>query len=307
MRIDITNNNFFEELCEKYYLNTIDAISKKWDELVKSLKYYNRFFPDQSFTDLFSRFVHFEEELPNQTILYRARILDRELYKHLKFEDYNLQGLPSDMMSSPPLGMAHPGRANPKGVSYLYLANTIETACAEVRPIRNDCISISRFSISSDLKIINLHKELSDTLYHELGGENVGFFYALQNAFMKPYRANDEQSYFATQYIASYLQHIGYDGIKYRSAHNSSYDAYNVVLFDPETAKCIDEYGQIYTCLSSSLTFQNIATDGSLTPRKEEDFEKELIKATAVTEEYLSSCDKTYIQALILEDQKVEV
>lgn len=204
-----------------------------------------------------------------------------------------LSGLPAKLMSAPPPGSATTGRANPKGISYLYLADSPETACAEVRPIRDDCISVSSFSILNDLKVVNLHKELSEFDDSNLERTDVAFFDTLRDAFMRPYKAHDEENYLATQYIASYLHHKGYDGIKYHSAHNSSDDAYSIVLFDQANAKCTSRRGKVYTCLSTSLSLQNTSIPDILNNPKQD-----IINVTADTDQYMNTGMKIFLDLL---------
>ncbi len=55
-------------------------------------------------------------------------------------------------------GQASEGRANPKGIPYLYLATHRDTALAEVRPWIRSLFSVAQFKIVRDLVVVN--KEL---------------------------------------------------------------------------------------------------------------------------------------------------
>ena len=46
-----------------------------------------------------------------------------------------------------PIGMSSAGRNNVQGVSYLYLADRLETACAEVKPVPRQYISVAMFML----------------------------------------------------------------------------------------------------------------------------------------------------------------
>ena len=50
---------------------------------------------------------------------------------------------------------AREGRANPKGIPYLYLANRKETAMAEVRPWLESLISLAQFLTSRNLRVVD--------------------------------------------------------------------------------------------------------------------------------------------------------
>ena len=59
---------------------------------------------------------------------FRARISDKK-------------GFPKKYMGNPPSLLTKSGRANPEGISYLYLANNIETTLFEVRAgLKDFCI-----------------------------------------------------------------------------------------------------------------------------------------------------------------------
>ena len=51
------------------------------------------------------------------------------------------------------------GRANPRGIPYLYMANTRDTALSEVRPWIGASISVSQLRIVRDLKVIDCSKQ----------------------------------------------------------------------------------------------------------------------------------------------------
>lgn len=55
------------------------------------------------------------------------------------------------------------GRANPKGITCLYLATHKETSVLEVRPLIGSYLSIARFEILKDLRLINCSSKKSAT------------------------------------------------------------------------------------------------------------------------------------------------
>ncbi|WP_255309226.1 RES domain-containing protein [Gilliamella sp. WF3-4] len=67
-------------------------------------------------------------------------------------------------MGSPPKGTSSAGRANPIGISYLYLANNLETCISEVRPNNASSIYVSKFNINcEDMNILDLTNPKKDT------------------------------------------------------------------------------------------------------------------------------------------------
>ena len=55
----------------------------------------------------------------------------------------------------PLVNRAREGRANPKGIPYLYLATEQETAVAEVRPWIGSRVSIAVFLLSREVRVVN--------------------------------------------------------------------------------------------------------------------------------------------------------
>ena len=68
-------------------------------------------------------------------------------------------------MGNPPTPeLATAGRANPKGISYLYLTNEIKTALYETRATLFDYATIGEFQTKEDLKILNLRSIKNDPI-----------------------------------------------------------------------------------------------------------------------------------------------
>ena len=60
-----------------------------------------------------------------------------------------------DKRMKPLNNSASEGRANPKGIPYLYVATDKETAMSEVRPSLGAILSVGKFKPTKELKIIN--------------------------------------------------------------------------------------------------------------------------------------------------------
>ena len=152
------------------------------------------------------------------------------LSKEKTFWGYNAEN--SD---APPKGKVPAGRANPKGISYLYLADDVKTALMEVRPNLNQPISVASIVVSKPLMIFDFCRidsdvqtfDFSDLDNFDYDGFLLGTF---SSYFSSPAFSNDESNYFATQYLCEYIKELGFDGIRFRSSLNP--DGKNVVLFD---------------------------------------------------------------------------
>ena len=147
-------------------------------------------------------------------VFYRARINDIE-----QLEPYGIE-----KMKAPPIGLAGSGRINPEGIPYLYLADTVETAIAEVRPWRDALVSVAKFQLSADVKIIDF---CSDSGVDNNVKDFDGFcreFGSLINSstirklyFSTPVHGNDRFAYLPSQYISEIFKNLGFDGIRYGS------------------------------------------------------------------------------------------
>jgi hypothetical protein len=141
------------------------------------------------------------------------------------------------------------GRANRKGIPYLYLAEKRETAMAETRPWVRSLVTLATFMLSRDCRVIDCSRDTRQSFSHQLidggTGEEIkpdaqtrenGVWGDIGNAFSKPVRGGDEIiEYAPTQVLAEEFQSHGYDGIVYKSLLDGGGD--NVVLFDTNAAK----------------------------------------------------------------------
>jgi hypothetical protein len=155
------------------------------------------------------------------------------------------------------------GRANPRGVAYLYLASSATTAGSEVRPWLGATISMSQFKTNRALRLVDCTRDkkrwfksfhvetgLAPWEPHEFESVvwgDIGY------AMSTPYSI-DEQSlnYVPTQIIAERLRHSGVDGMVYQSL--LAKDGFNIVLFDPSDATPINF--QLYEARSIAYTFE---------------------------------------------------
>lgn len=59
-------------------------------------------------------------------------------------------------MGQPPSGKRKPGRVNPEGIGILYLTSDEKTALREVRASAFDYITIGKFKLIKDIKVVNI-------------------------------------------------------------------------------------------------------------------------------------------------------
>jgi hypothetical protein len=155
------------------------------------------------------------------------------------------------------------GRANPRGIPYLYLATTREIALAEVRPWIGATISVAQLQIRRDLNVIDCSKHYAkDSLFDVIGDqtrrEEDGMWVAIDQAFATPVSRDEEsKEYVPTQIIAELFKAEGFDGIVYKSLLSD--DGFNLAIFNLDDANVI--HCALYKAASIHFDFHNVGTE----------------------------------------------
>lgn len=183
------------------------------------------------------------EKIPEGSILWRAQL--GHSWEPLIQHDVHIDDIPSPF---PPERMkpleneATEGRANPKGISYLYLATHRETALSEVRPWIGSYISIANFKTIKELSIVNCTTDENKYRIYlaepNTKKKETAVWVAIDKAFSMPVNQSDKTAdYSPTQVIAETFKNNGYDGLAYRSSLG---EGHNIVLFDISAAKLVN-------------------------------------------------------------------
>jgi hypothetical protein len=174
------------------------------------------------------------ERISEGTTLWRAQIGDEwfpetgEEYPH---------PFPPERMK-PLRHRAAEGRANPKGLPYLYAATDEETAIAEVRPWVGASVSVAQLRVVRPLTVVNcMSDEIPWRLYIDepsAAERERSVWRDVDIAFSRPI-TQDEQlaEYVPTQVIAEAFRYVGIDGLAYRSSLGKGH---NIALFDLNAA-----------------------------------------------------------------------
>ena len=141
------------------------------------------------------------------------------------------QGFNASGSSAPPKGTASAGRCNSEGVSYLYASLEEHTAIAEIRPFIRDSISVAVLQPARDLHLVNFDFEPTAVV----NGRDF-LFNDIQRDFSKINKTQDGD-YLITQFIASLIEHLGYDGLCFRSSLVK--DGTNYVIFNPNDCPAV--------------------------------------------------------------------
>ena len=178
----------------------------------------------------------FTVTIPAETNLYRARIIkDSDILKEKGIEiNTRTKGFNEQESMEPPLGKGVAGRNNIAGMSYLYLAEDEATACAEVKPIPKDAVSLATIMVQKELRIYcppdGMYTTSDDS--YDLGS----IVSEISMLFYRP--VSDEEGYHATQVIADYIRKVGFDGFRYRSFFTGSWN-YTIFNSHPTNFKFI--------------------------------------------------------------------
>lgn len=224
------------EAVSDVYLNTNSIVrNKTWSEFVVSIKEQNRFhsniFNGKAF-EVFCSYI--TKTYKKGHMFYRSRISSES-------------GYPIGEMSAPPPYLASAGRANPEGISYLYLGDSIKTTIHEIKAGQYDYVSAGCFVLERDIKVVDLTEIDNISAFSDLDFKqhaiNRDHLIRINDEIAKPLRRHDSKlDYLPTQYICDFIKSIQsadkqeYDGIKYRSTMNKS--GYNIALFDKELCIC---------------------------------------------------------------------
>jgi hypothetical protein len=178
--------------------------------------------------------------LKKDEIVWRAQLGKQEPMDYSILD--NPDGSVDDRMK-PLSRSAREGRANPKGISVLYVATTPDTAMSEMRPSLVSTLSLAKLKICRDLKLVDCTKDSSHrspfdytSLPLPSGSEREEVVWgSINDAFSRPVSESDSLAHYApTQVLAEYFKKAGYDGIKYRSSYGKT--GQNIALFKLDDA-----------------------------------------------------------------------
>lgn len=208
-----------------------DDLLKSWQSFKKEIKRENRFFLLNK-----ANLDAIEETLPFRTyvkgkIFYRCRISDNE------------NGYPKEQMGKPHPKSSREGRANPKGIPYLYVTQSEQTSLYEARVTYLDYATIADFRLKENINVITLRTTYQVSPFLEDFSiekyiKNKTFIDLLEEELSKPLRRyDDELDYLPTQYLCEYIKHLGYDGVEFGSAMHE--EGINLVIFNDEKLEIV--------------------------------------------------------------------
>ena len=213
-----------------------------WKRLTTELMHSYRFFPDTEFKydrleGFFAKLIFDQSDYSSKW--YRARIEE--------------EGKPyePEKMGAPSRRDASHGRANPAGISYLYLGSTAETAVDEVRPHSGQIVCVAEFQIESEVQLVDLcnpRSLISPFLFilsdeegalAQLRSGDIKFLESLGQSLAVPVIPTAAAiDYTASQYLCEFIKKCGYQGVIYKSSVS---EGMNLALFDSDKATVVGE------------------------------------------------------------------
>lgn len=172
--------------------------------------------------------------IESNTVFYRGRI-GNDMIRGAE-DDWNKSFIipyhQNEIEAPPPL-YATGGRFNREGVSYLYLASSIETCLAEVHLSIGQYCSIGEFECQKKMSVIDLtkfHEGIELQTWHDI--------------LMQPVYSDTKYVYNKTRFIADVLKNINRNGIYFESVQTTGC---NIVCFDHSLFKLKQYSEKIYT------------------------------------------------------------
>ena len=211
----------------------VQILETTWDNFANEIKHINRFHINNTINaDLLKDLIkRYKINLPANQIYYRARIAVNN--KSFRKKD----------MKNPPYNMASSGRANPEGISYLYLSKDIKTTFYESRATTHDKVFVGHFKSNVELNVINLDKNYDPIPFAEAQELEEYLIYApfikrLELELSKPkLRGDNDLDYLPTQYLSEFIKSIGFDGLEFKSTLHKN--GINLAIFNPAKFECI--------------------------------------------------------------------
>jgi uncharacterized protein YrzB (UPF0473 family) len=229
-------------------------IDELWSDLVNNLRYKYRFFLESKLLDDIGHIVQKHVvDVESHSVFYRARIF-KPGGNHQGKEPFWGYDAENSFINKNPDSIED-GRANPYAIAYLYVAETVDTACAEVRPYLDDYISVAEIQNAEPLKIIDLTGiNLGVTFDYGISATEEEYLsFLIVSSFSQPVK-NRGSNYLITQYISEYIKKLGFDGIKFKSSLNKN--GVNLTIFNYEKCKAVGS--SLYQFTDMTVKFSKV-------------------------------------------------
>lgn len=217
---------------DEEYMNHYSILGTyQWEDFIKEIKEKNRFHTNIINKDILKTILLATcKQYKAGSTFYRARIWN------------DRHGFDKDHMGAPPASKASAGRANPEGISCLYLADSVDTTLHETRAGVYDYATVATFRLLRDIEVVNLAAIDKISPFQEIDCSllaiNLPHLRKIGYEISKPLRRHDSPlDYLPTQYISDYIKSAGFAGIEYKSTMCKK--GVNFAIFDETLFECI--------------------------------------------------------------------
>lgn len=219
----------------------VATYTDQWEDFKFELKHKNRFFPKATIhSSLFSRSTTDGTEAVLFQLLEQLKtpVNERESFFRARISEAPLG---ADQMGCPPRERVTGGRANPLGIPYLYVADSLKTCISEVRPSNSSCVYVSEMTPVKELSVLDLTSPRELCSASAFGEEQLpavlGFLQLLElfsEELSKPVRPeNGNLDYIPTQFLCEFIKsEAKFDGLIFNSSFG---DGKNYVFFDGDS------------------------------------------------------------------------
>lgn len=231
-------------------------------QLEKDLLEKNHFLLEESFKEKILNFVDYLSNNINiDSIYYRARIGYKEKIKNNnsnyldKSTDFVYEPFKYQDIGSVPVKKSQEGRLNKKGESFLYLATDIETAISEVRPDPDHIVSVAKFKLIDNIKVVDFDKAFILLSENENTIKEFTFLAHIEQILSHPVTKDEKHLYFISQFFADVFRKIGFDGVLFSSSISQGQ---NLVVFNPDNFKYIENSSKVFNIKSLKYAYNEL-------------------------------------------------
>lgn len=147
-------------------------------------------------------------------------------------------------IEAPPSIYATGGRFNREGISYLYLADTIETCLAEVHLQIGQKCSIGQFKCKEQMEVIDLTKFNDESEMR-----------TWLKTLTQPVHSGTKHIYNITRFLSDIFKSINSNGIYFESVQA---EGHNIVCYNPTLFQLIEYSEKIYAATKIKYVYQEV-------------------------------------------------
>ena len=175
---------------------------------------------------------------------------NEEYIKWVDSREEVFQGYSEKASGAPPRNSATEGRLNGQGISFLYTCKNETTVIYELRPTKDEKVSIAEFEVQKDLVFADLTRYKSDEIDNQQFSDLIKL---IADEFSTPHYAGHKYSF--TQYLAGQFMDMGFDGVIFGSSLDPRGE--NFVFFYPKD--CVAVNSRLFLVKNISIDYSPIS------------------------------------------------